>query len=81
MGADLLDLHGYDSEKALGALDRFLTQAESLKLKRFRIMTGKGTGKIRALVIGVLKRGGYPWKYEKLANGKTNEGVLVVFNE
>ncbi len=81
MSADLLDLHGKRPDEALDAINRFLLQVEQRKLKRFRIMTGKGTGKLRDLVIGILKQGGYPWKYEKLANGKLNEGVLVVFME
>ncbi len=44
-------------------------------------MTGKGTGKVKSEVIAYLKRGGYPWEYEKLSNGSRNEGVIVVIFE
>jgi DNA mismatch repair protein MutS2 len=78
MARDLLDLHGRKVDEILEAVDRFLTQANDAGLSQVRIMTGKGTGAVRAQVMKVLKQAHYTWKYEKLANGKENEGVLVV---
>lgn len=49
--------------------------------KQVRIMPGKGTGKVKALVIEYLKLSRYPWTYERLSNGQTNEGVLIVHME
>jgi hypothetical protein len=48
-------------------------------LKRARIMTGKGTGKVKAVTVQYLKLAGYQWSYEKLSNGSLNEGCLVIF--
>ena len=44
MAKDLLDLHGFQAQQAKEAIDRFLMQLSDSKLKRARIMTGKGTG-------------------------------------
>jgi DNA-nicking Smr family endonuclease len=81
MAKDLLDLHGYKSDDVEEAIDRFLVQVSNSNLKRARIMTGKGTGTVKAIAIKYLKMAGYPWAYEKLSNGKQNEGVLVIFLE
>jgi DNA mismatch repair protein MutS2 len=78
MARNLLDLHGYKSDEVMEVLDRFLTQANESSLDQVRIMTGKGTGTIKKVVMQILKQAKYSWKYEKLANGKENEGVLVV---
>ena len=48
---------------------------------RVRIMPGKGTGKVKAVVLDYLKKAHYHWQYEKLDKGKMNEGVIVVFME
>lgn len=79
MARDLLDLHGYKAEAVEAAVDRFLVQISNSSLKRARIMTGKGTGTVKAIVIKYLKLGGYHWAYDKSANGKPNEGCLVIF--
>jgi DNA mismatch repair protein MutS2 len=79
MARDLLDLHGRKTDEVMDALDKFLRQAEGAGLSKIRIMTGKGTGAIQAEVAKVLKQAHYPWKYEKLPNGKDNEGVLVIY--
>ncbi len=82
MARDLLDLHGYKSDAVEDAVDRFLVQVSGTSgLKRARIMTGKGTGTVKAIVIRYLKMAGYNWSYEKLSNGKNNEGCLVIFLE
>jgi DNA-nicking Smr family endonuclease len=78
---DLLDLHGYKAEAVEDAVDRFLVQVSNSNLKRARIMTGKGTGTVKNIVIKYLKLARYQWAYEKLSNGKNNEGCLVVFLE
>jgi hypothetical protein len=60
-------------------VDRFIMTHSRAGRERVRIMTGKGTGKVRATVINYLRLGGYPWEYERLEGGKRNEGVLIVF--
>jgi DNA-nicking Smr family endonuclease len=74
-----LDLHGAKKEEVLAKLDRFLTQANEKGHTQVRVMTGKGTGTIQAEVVKLLKQAHYPWKFERLANGTENTGVLVVF--
>ena len=69
MARDLLDLHGCKIEDVWPRIDRFLRDAEAKELKQVRIMTGKGTGKVREATLKALKLGGYPHKAEKLANG------------
>jgi len=78
MAKDLLDLHGFKQDEVMEALDRFLVASVDAGLTRVRIMTGKGTGVIQKKVFQILKQAHYTWKYEKLPNGKDNEGVLVV---
>ncbi len=79
MANDLLDLHGFIAEDVEATVDAFIMKVNLLKLKRARIMTGKGTGKVRQIVIEYLKRAGYPWEYERIPKGRHNEGVLVIF--
>lgn len=73
-----VDLHGMSVDEALARVDRFLHDLSSRSHKSARIMTGKGTGQVQKAVIQYLKQGGYPWSYDKQANGKPNEGVLVL---
>ena len=79
MAKELLDLHGYKSDQVEDAIDRFLMDLSKSSLRKARIMTGKGTGTVKALAIKYLKMAGYNWSYEKLPNGKNNEGCLVIF--
>ncbi len=81
MAKDLLDLHGFKADQVEDAIDRFLVQISNSNLKKARIMTGKGTGTVKAIAIKYLKLAGYQWSYEKLSNGKNNEGCLVLFLE
>ena len=81
MAKDLLDLHGFKADQVEDAIDRFLMQVSNSSLKRARIMTGKGTGTVQGLTIKYLKMAGYHWAFEKLSNGKNNEGCLVIFLE
>ena len=78
MAKNLLDLHGYKTEDVEAAIDRFLMQLSQSSLKQARIMTGKGTGKVQAVAIKYLKLAGYQWSFEKLSNGKNNEGCLII---
>lgn len=71
-----LDLHGYDIDDAIDALDRFLYR--STQEPRVRVMTGKGTGAIFNAVTDYLKKGNYQWQFEMI-NKKPNKGVLIVF--
>lgn len=79
MPKDLLDLHGFKAENVESAVDRFLVQISNSNLQKARIMTGKGTGTVQAIVIKYLKLAGYQWSYERLPNGKPNEGCLVIY--
>lgn len=81
MAKDLLDLHGYRGEDVEAAIDRFLVQVSRANLKKARIMTGKGTGTVKNITIKYLKLAGYPWTYERLPNGKQNEGCLIIHLE
>lgn len=74
-----LDLHGYKTEDIPDAVDRFLMNSQRKGLKRIRIMTGKGTGKVKKTVTDYLRQGGFPFSEERLPNGTKNEGVLVIF--
>ena len=78
MAKELIDLHGYKSDQVEDAIDRFLMDLSKSSLRKARIMTGKGTGTVKALAIKYLKMAGYNWSYEKLPNGKNNEGCLVI---
>ena len=75
---DSLDLHGFRTGDVLEAVDKFMVAAAASSLKQVRIVTGKGTGAVQKSVIAYLKQAHYPWQYEKLSNGKNNEGVLVI---
>lgn len=72
----LLDLHGYTTDEVFDALERFLGQHSS-KSKVY-VMTGKGSGKIKAKALEYLKLAGYPSSLYRDENGNQNEGVLVV---
>lgn len=74
----LLDLHGDNLLDVEAKVDRFLMQAQNKGINQIRIMTGKGTGKIRAAVQKYLKLGGYTFHYEKTENNQDNEGILIV---
>lgn len=74
----LLDLHGENLLDVEAKVDRFITQAQAKGISEIRIMTGKGTGKIRAAVQKYLKLGGYYFQYDKTSNNQVNEGVLIV---
>lgn len=74
-----LDLHGYKPEDVFDAVERFLAKHQSQN--RVRIMPGKGTGKVKAQVEEYLRLARYHWTFEKLENGKVNEGVMLVFME
>ncbi len=74
-----LDLHGFTSEKAEAAIDKFLYEAMNRGDEKVRIMTGKGSGTILKVAQNYLKQGKFHFQFEKMSNGKPNEGVLVVF--
>lgn len=77
-----LDLHGHLGEEVEAKLDRFLLMASRKASEGgppvVRIMTGKGKGVVQSLVIEYLRQAKYTWRFEKSANGKPNEGVLLV---
>jgi DNA-nicking Smr family endonuclease len=65
-----------NKEQALEKVDRFLM--DNHHHAKIKIMTGKGSGILHKAVVNYLKMGHYPWTYEKMKNGNTNHGVLVV---
>lgn len=71
-----LDLHGFRADEVIDALDRFIHQNQNQR--RLCILTGKGTGTVKKIVIDYLKLAGYPWEYENAANGKPNQGSLII---
>jgi dsDNA-specific endonuclease/ATPase MutS2 len=77
--SDTLDLHGRTTDEVIDLIDSFIHEKSKKGKKQVKIMPGKGTGKVRSEVIRYLKMGGFPWQYEKMSNGKANEGVIVVF--
>lgn len=77
--APTLDLHGFKTEEVFDAIEAFF--AKHSGARQVRIMPGKGTGKVKAVVVDYLKKAHYPWSYEKLSNGQNNEGVLVIHME
>lgn len=72
-----LDLHGYQKDQIYDSVDKFIMKYHSTP--RICIIPGKGSGIVKAELIKYLKHGGYPWAYEKLENGKINEGSIIVF--
>lgn len=66
-----LDLHGYRVEEVYDALDQFLRKSESQGHARVRIITGKGTGKVKAKTLEYLKTAHYQPQLE-------NEGSFLV---
>lgn len=74
-----LDLHGFKTEDVFDAVEKFLRKHASTT--QVRIMPGKGTGKVKAKVLEYLKLAGYPWSLERLPNGQTNDGVMIVYME
>lgn len=78
MARDFLDLHGKRVEEIFGLVDRFIVEAQAAGLEQVRIMTGKGTGKVRDEVMRYLRSGGYPCRPEPLKHGRTNDGVWIV---
>lgn len=73
-----IDLHGERLDGLVDKVDRFITLNQGKGHNQIRIMTGKGSGQVRAAVQSYLKLGGYPSHFERLPNGATNDGVLVV---
>ena len=74
----LLDLHGQRLEGLEDQVDRFLMQAHRQGSTEIRIMTGKGSGQVRAAVQKYLRLGGYTYRYETLPNGSQNDGIMIV---
>ncbi len=74
-----LDLHGFKTEDVFDAVESFLRKHANRP--QVRIVPGKGTGKVKAQVAEYLRLAGYPWSHERLANGQSNEGVMIVYME
>ena len=59
-----LDLHGFRVDDVYDALDRFIRDAEAKGHERVRIITGKGTGKVRDKAMEYLRIAHYAPKAE-----------------
>ena len=80
MAKRVLDLHGYTTSEAEAALDLFLHHAKKMGFKRVKIVTGKGTGAVSAVVLTKIRLRGCKWHYELKGKKKiVNEGCVVVF--
>ena len=77
--APTLDLHGFAADDVFDAVERFLLQHKNQKT--VRIKPGKGTGKVKAEVERYLKLANYHWSFERLSNGSTNAGVMIIYME
>jgi DNA-nicking Smr family endonuclease len=75
----MIDLHGRTQDEIFDLVDRFLLNEIKKNSQQIKIMTGKGKGIVQKQVIDYLKKAGYHWNYERLDNGKANEGVLIVY--
>ena len=73
----VLDLHGFKQDEVYDAIDRFLLKHQNKNT--VHIMTGKGKGLVKKVAQQYLNQSGYPFKALKMDNGKTNDGVLVIF--
>ena len=73
-----LDLHGCLADEVQDKVDHFIHQGQKSGQHQLRIMTGKGKGIVKKVVIDYLNLGRFPWHYEKMPNGQLNEGVLIV---
>ncbi len=78
MAARSLDLHGARAEEVIPKVDEFLTQATAAGFDQVKIVTGKGTGKVKSIVVDYLRKARYPWHHEKNQKGVDNEGVIIV---
>lgn len=76
-----LDLHGRTTDEVYDLVDRFITESQRRGLGRVRIMPGKGSGRVKTVLLDYLKRGHYPWQFEVNSSQQKNEGVLIVFLE
>jgi DNA-nicking Smr family endonuclease len=66
-----LDLHGYLIDEVFDAIDLFLRKSETQGHLKVRIITGKGTGKVRAKSLEYLKIAQYKPQIE-------NEGSFLI---
>lgn len=73
-----LDLHGLKEDEVFDKVDKFLSSPRVQKASKARIMSGKGKGIVQKKLIEYLKLGGYPWTFERDAQGRENQGVLVI---
>lgn len=79
MAKDSIDLHGFKVDEVANEVDRFLMRLSTSKLKRARIITGKGSGAVLKATTDYLRKAGYHFSFERLPNGKENSGVLILY--
>lgn len=72
----LLDLHGYKTDEVFEALEKFIARHQSKKT--IYVMTGKGSGKVKAKAMEYLKMARYPFSDFRDELGNKNPGILSV---
>ena len=72
-----LDLRGQRAEEALDMLDNYLEKAYMSGLPFVRIIHGKGTGKLRQEVRGMLKEHPHVASFEEGGEKEGGSGVTV----
>ena len=70
-----IDLHGCTEDEVFDLLDRFIRKYKDQE--QVTVIVGKGKGVIKNKVLEYLKKGHYPWDYEKF-RGIINKGALIV---
>ncbi len=72
----MLDLHGFKTDEIFESLEAFIAKHQSHNT--IYVMTGKGSGKVKAKVIEYLKLAKYPYSIYRDENGNQNEGILSI---
>ena len=72
-----IDLRGQRAEDALEALERYLESAYLAGLPFVRVIHGKGTGKLRAVIREALAASGHVKSWENGMEKEGGEGVTV----
>lgn len=68
-----MDLHGAKEADVYDRLEKFVSQQANKGTPIIHIITGKGTGKVKAEAQRYLSDAGYSWRHDG-----NNTGVLVV---
>ncbi|MBR7123151.1 MAG: endonuclease MutS2 [Oscillospiraceae bacterium] len=72
-----VDLRGMDSVEAISVLERYLDEAMRSNISSVRIIHGKGTGTLRAVVKQFLQKSRYVKKFRLGLYGEGEDGVTI----